>query len=138
MLKVLSSWMKENECLYTLCFIMWDFVGALLYKFSFVVPWYTCFLKLSNVFNTVLIFYMKKMNRVSLMLFFVDILISHQTPGLPYQLVPKIWSRRCYELTLKNGSQQLKCLVSQILLVNKKLICFMPQVVYVLFWSCWH
>lgn len=55
------------------------------------------------------------------MLFFVDILISCRILGLPYLVTLKIWSRRCYELTLKKGYQQLKPLVSLTLLVNANL-----------------
>lgn len=69
-----------------------------------------------------LLLYVKKMNKVSSMLFFVDILISHLILGLKYRVLLKIWSKRCCELTLKNEFQLLKSLVSFTFLINAN--CF--------------
>jgi len=89
-------------------------------SFFFLLPWFTCFWNFPMFLTPIFIYDVKKMNRVSLMLFFVDILILRRILGLLYQVVPKIWSRRCYEMMLKNGYQQLKYSVSLILLVYQK------------------
>jgi len=114
-------WML-NGCsfLFWFGFLSFDFSSCVLlvWKFPFLVHYLllsydtiVCvpFLSFSH-YLPVLCF--KKMNRVSLMLFFVDVLILHQILGLPFQVVPKIWSRTCYELIPKKGSWQLKFLVS--------------------------
>ena len=43
-----------------------------------------------------------------LMLFCEAILISHLIPGLQYPIVPKIWSRKCYDKTQRSGLLLLK------------------------------
>jgi len=66
----------------------------------------------NGAFSLYFFLHVQRMNKVSLMLFFEDILISHLNLGLPYRVVPKILWRKCYELILKSGFQQLKFLVS--------------------------